>query len=583
MNNNQDYLNNLRHTAAHLLASAALKLYPNAKLTLGPAIEDGFYYDIDFGTESVTEESIKRIEKEMKKSVGGWKEFSHKVVSAEEARALYADNPYKLELINEIIERGETITLYTCGNFTDLCRGGHVEAPCTELRNFKLMKLAGAYWRGDENNPQLTRIYGTAFSTAEELDEYLVMLEEAKKRDHRKLGKELGLFVFSDLVGPGMPMYTPKGNIVRNAIVNFSRELNATVGFGEVHTPNMNKAELFKTSGHYDKYKDDMLQVHSHYTDEEYFLKPMNCPQHTQIYASEMRSYRDLPIRFSDFANLYRDEKPGELSGLTRLRCFAQDDGHSFCRPDQIESEFKQILGAIHTALAVYGMSYEVRLSLRDPNEKEKYLGDDAVWEKSESTLRQMLIDSGLTFTEAEGEAAFYGPKMDIIARDSLKREWQISTIQIDMSMPERFDLSYIDAEGKPQRPVMIHRALIGSPDRFMGIYIEHTAGNFPVWMAPEQVRILPVSTDKHLAGAEALCAELRAAGIRADVDRADETVGKKIRNSSKDKVPYVLVVGDKELEGGLLTIRLRGQEEQVEMEKSAFVAQVTAEIRERV
>lgn len=580
--NNQQYLYNLRHTGAHLLAAAALKLYPDAKLTLGPAIEDGFYYDIDFEDESITDADLKKIEKQMKKMVGSWKEFSHQEVSADEAREIYAQNPYKLELINEIVERGETITLYTCGAFTDLCRGGHVEEPTKELRNFKLMKLAGAYWRGDENNPQLTRIYGTAFPTAEELDEYLVMLEEAKKRDHRKLGKELGLFVFSDLVGPGMPMYTPKGNIVRNAIVNFSRELNASVGFGEVHTPNMNKAALFKTSGHYDKYKDDMLEVKSHYTDEEYYLKPMNCPQHTQIFASEMRSYRDLPIRFSDFANLYRDEKPGELSGLTRLRCFAQDDGHSFCRPDQIKSEFEQILGAIHKALEVYGMSYEVRLSLRDPNETDKYLGDDAVWEKTESMLRKLLVDSQIEFKEEEGEAAFYGPKMDIVARDSLKREWQISTIQIDMSMPERFGLEYIDENGDAQRPVMIHRALIGSPDRFMGIFIEHCAGNFPVWMAPEQVRILPVSTDKHLDGARALEAELLAAGIRAAVDSADETVGKKIRNSSKDKVPYVLVVGDKELGGEALTIRVRGQEEQVEMEKQAFVDKVVEEIRDR-
>lgn len=579
---NQEYLNNLRHTGAHLLAAAALKLYPDAKVTLGPPIEDGFYYDIDFGEESITDKDLKKIEKQMKKIIGSWKEVTSREVSADEAKEFFADNPYKLELLGEIIERGETITLYTTGEFTDLCRGGHVAEPNKELRNFKLMKLAGAYWRGDENNPQLTRIYGTAFPTAEELDEYLEMLEEAKKRDHRKLGKELGLFVFSDLVGPGMPMYTPKGTIVRNAIIGFSRELNEKTGFGEVHTPNMNKAALFKTSGHYDKYKDDMLEVKSHYTDEEYYLKPMNCPQHTQIFASEMRSYRDLPIRYSDFANLYRDEKPGELSGLTRLRCFAQDDGHSFCRPDQIKSEFEQILGAIHTALDVYGMSYEVRLSLRDPNEKEKYLGDDAVWDTTESMLRELLVDSKIEFKEEEGEAAFYGPKMDIVARDSLKREWQISTIQIDMSMPERFELEYIDEHGEPQRPVMIHRALIGSPDRFMGIFIEHCAGNFPVWMAPEQVRILPVSTDKHLGGARELESELRAAGIRVAVDSADETVGKKIRNSSKAKIPYVLVVGDKELSGEALTIRVRGQEEQVDMPKAAFITQVTEEISSR-
>ncbi|HBB37937.1 MAG: Threonine-tRNA ligase [Candidatus Magasanikbacteria bacterium GW2011_GWD2_43_18] len=579
--NNPEHLEHLRHSAAHLLAAAVLELYPDAKLTLGPAIESGFYYDIDFNDVTLSVEDLPAIEKKMKDLVNDWKEFTHREVSPEEAKEIYKGNAYKLEMIHDIAEKGEKITLYTCGNFTDLCRGGHVEEPRKMLRAFKLMSIAGAYWRGDEKNAMLTRIYGTAFETKEELKAHVDMLEEAKKRDHRKLGKELGLFVFSDLVGPGMPMYTPKGNIVRNAIVNFSRELNARVGFGEVHTPNMNKADLFRTSGHYDKYKDDMLQVVSHYTDEEYYLKPMNCPQHTQIYASEMRSYRDLPIRFADFANLYRDEKPGELSGLTRLRCFAQDDGHAFCRPDQIESEFKAILEAIHIALRVYGMEYEVRLSLRDPQNKEKYLGDDAIWDKAESSLRQLLISAGIEFREELGEAAFYGPKMDIVARDSLRREWQISTIQLDFNMPERFDLSYIDAEGNAQRPVMIHRALVGSPDRFMGIYIEHCAANFPVWMSPVQVHLVPVS-EKHIDGARALAAEFQSAGIRISIDEADETVGKKIRNATKGKHPYILVVGDKELSGEDMMIRVRGQEEQVTMSKEAFIEKVKKEIATR-
>lgn len=582
MSDQHEYLNHLRHTAAHLLAAAVLEMYPDAKLTLGPAIESGFYYDIDFGEVSISDDQLKDIEKRMKKMLNKWTEFEHREVSADEAREIYKDNPYKLELIDGIVERGEKITLYTCGGFTDLCRGGHVEHPHKEIGALKLMNVAGAYWRGDENNTMLTRIYGTAFATKEELTAHLAMIEEAKKRDHRKLGKELGLFIFSDLVGPGMPMYTPAGNIVRNAIINFSRELNARCGFGEVHTPNMNKAELFKISGHYDKYKDDMLMVTSHYSDEEYYLKPMNCPQHTQIFASEIRSYRDLPVRFADFANLYRDERPGELSGLTRLRCFAQDDGHSFCREDQIADEFSQVLSVINDALEVYGMKHEVRLSLRDPEQKEKYLGDDAVWDAAESTLRSLLKEKNVPHVEELGEAAFYGPKMDIIAKDALGREWQISTIQLDLNMPERFDLSYVDESGEKKRPVMIHRALIGSPDRFMGIYIEHCGGAFPVWMAPEQVRILPVSSDKHTEGANTLAQEMRDAGIRVTVDPADETVGKKIRNATSMKIPYILVVGDKELGGEDLMVRVRGEEEQVALSKEDFISKVQREIQTR-
>ena len=582
MSKDNEYLNKLRHSAAHVLAAAVLELYPDTKVTLGPPIETGFYYDFDFGHEKVSDDDLKKIEKRMKKIVNKWTEFTSEEVSAEQARTFFAGNEYKLELIDDIEKRGEKITLYTSGGFTDLCRGGHVENPSKEIGAMKLMHVAGAYWRGDENNPMLTRIYGTAFPTKEELKEHLAMIEEAKKRDHRKLGKELGLFIFYDLVGPGMPMYTPAGNIVRNAIVNFSRELNAKCGFGEVHTPIMNKAESFKISGHYDKYKDDMLEVKSHYTDEAYFLKPMNCPQHTQIFASAIRSYRDLPIRFADFANLYRDERPGELSGLTRLRCFAQDDGHSFCREDQIASEFAQILDVIQIALSIYGMEYSVRLSLRDPEEKEKYLGDDAVWDKAEETLRNLLKETDIDYVEELGEAAFYGPKMDIVARDALRREWQISTIQLDLNMPERFDLSYIDEQGEKKRPVMIHRALIGSPDRFMGIFIEHCGGAFPVWMAPEQVRILPVSSDNHTAGAQALADQFAAAGIRVAVDAADETISKKIRNATKAKVPYVLVVGEKELSGEDLTVRVRGQEEQVSMPTATLIERVSREMVER-
>lgn len=581
MDTRQESLDNLRHSCAHLLAAAVIELWPDAKRTIGPPIENGFYYDFDFGDTKISEGDLKIIEKKMEHILQTWKGFERKEVAADEAKKLFADNPYKLELIEEFSGEGQTLTLYTSGDYTDLCRGGHSEHPSKELRHFKLLSVAGAYWRGDEKNKMLTRIYGTCFPAKDELITYLHMLEEAKKRDHRKLGKELDLFVMSDLVGPGMPLFTPKGATVRNAIIAYSRELNASMGFQEVHTPNINKADLFKISGHYDKYKDDMLEVISHYSDEQYYLKPMNCPQHTQIYASRMRSYRDLPIRFADFANLYRDERPGELSGLTRLRCFCQDDGHIFCREDQIEQEFGNVLSVITEALSTYGLGYWIRLSLRDSEQKEKYLGDDATWNKAEAVMRRLLHEHHIEHTEAPGEAAFYGPKMDIMAKDSIGREWQVSTIQLDMNMPARFGLSYADSDGTEKTPMMIHRALVGSPERFMGILLEHYAGALPVWLSPVQARLLPVS-ERHVAGAETILKELVRAGIRSDMDSADETVGKKVRNAAGEKIPYVVVFGDKEMAGGSWMIRARGEEDQVEMSKEAFVDRLTAEIRDR-
>ena len=402
----------------------------------------------------------------------------------------------------------------------------------------------------------LTRIYGLAFESKEALAAFVVQREEAIKRDHRKVGVEQDLFTFSDLVGSGMPLYTPRGNIVRNAIINYSRELNARLGFGEVHTPNVNKAELFKISGHYDAYKEDMMSVRSQYVEDEMFLKPMNCPQHTQIYASRPRSYRDLPIRYADFANLYRDERPGQLSGLTRLRAFAQDDGHIFCREDQVEAELLNVLDVIKDALSTYGVGYWIRLSLRDPNKKEKYLGADEDWNRSEDQLRTVLVKSGVEFKPAEGEAAFYGPKLDIMAVDALGREWQISTVQVDRTMPGRFGLEYAGDDGTKQTPVMIHRALIGSPDRFMGILIEHFAGAFPLWMAPIQVRVLPVS-EKHVDYASDVVDTLLQNGIRADLDDTD-SLGKRIRNMKIAKVPYFIVVGDEEVAAKTITVENR-------------------------
>ncbi len=574
-----------RHSLSHLLAYAVKEIWPNVKLAIGPAIENGFYYDLDFDEGKIGENDLKEIEKKMNYLAKQNLKFerSEKNIDAALAEAREKNDIYKAELIADLKKQGETVvSYYSVGKFTDLCRGPHV-ANTNQIKpgSFKLQKLAGAYWRGDEKNKMLTRIYGLAFETKEELTAYLNLLAEAEKRDHRKLGKELGLFVFSDLVGPGLPLYTFKGAIVRKEIINYSNELQAAIGYQEVHTPNMNKAELFRVSGHYEKYKEDMFRVISNYSDEEYFLKPMNCPQHTQIYASQSRSYKDLPIRIADFANLYRDERPGELNGLTRLRCFCQDDGHSFCREDQIKEEFTAVLGAIKKAMLTYGMEYKIRLSLWDPGQPEKYLGEPAVWEKAQKILEDILLENKVDFFKAVGEAAIYGPKMDLISQDSLGREWQISTIQLDFIMPQRFQLEYTDSDGKKKTPVMVHRAIIGSPERFLGVIIEHYAGAFPVWLAPVQVKIVSVA-ETHIAASEKLADEFRSVGIRVEVDDANETVGNKIRKAANEKVPYMLVIGDKESGAAALSVRDRGAKETREIKKEKFIAEVLDKIKNR-
>ncbi|MGH7238666.1 MAG: threonine--tRNA ligase, partial [Candidatus Saccharimonadales bacterium] len=419
----------IRHSLAHVLAAAVLEYYPKTKLAIGPAIENGFYYDMELPKNFSTDD-LTKIESRMQGLIKGNQKFVGKKVSKLTARKIFKDQPYKLEIIKDL--PGKTVGTYQNGEFLDLCRGGHVgNTSEIDPESFKLTKLAGAYWRGDEKNKMLTRIYGLAFATKQELQDYLKMQEEAEKRDHRVLGEKLDLFVFSELVGPGLPIYTPKGTAVLKEIKNYSNQLQQEIGYQEVQTPNMNRAELFKVSGHYDKYKDDMFKVASHYTKEDYYLKPMNCPQHTQLYAAKPRSYRDLPLRFADFATLYRDEKTGELSGLTRLRAFSQDDGHCFCREDQIEQEFENVLSAIKKAMQTYGMQYKIRLSLWDSKHPEKYLGDKKTWKKSQELLEHILVKNKIDYVAAEGEAAFYGPKMDLMSRDSLGREWQISTIQL--------------------------------------------------------------------------------------------------------------------------------------------------------
>jgi threonyl-tRNA synthetase len=575
-------IDKIRHSLAHLLAIAVKAKYPEAKLGIGPTIENGFYYDFDFGTTVPPESELLDLEKDMRALVSKNIDFVRAEINADEAKNIFESEPYKLELIADLEKTGEQISTYTSDSLTDLCAGPHVSSTGEIARDaFKLTRIAGAYWRGDEKNKMLTRIYGVAFANKGELDNYLEMLAEAEKRDHKKLGKELDLFIFSELVGPGLPIYTFRGATVRREIVNYSNELQSEIGYQEVHTPNINKAELFKVSGHYEKYKDDMLKVTSNYTKEEYFLKPMNCPQHTQVYASKLHSYRDLPVRIADFANLYRDEKPGELSGLTRLRSFCQDDGHSFCRPDQIKQEFENVLAAIRKAMTTYGMDYYIRFSTWDPEHPEKYLGDPATWETAQRKLKEILVDNKIEYRDGVGEAAIYGPKMDFISKDSLGREWQISTIQLDFIMPERFGLKYIDEDGKEKTPVMVHRAIVGSPERFLGILIEHYAGNFPTWLTPVQVKILPIS-EKQMDYAKEVFASLKENGVRVELDESNETLGKKIRSAKMQKIPYLIVLGDKEIEEKMITIEKRGMEKGEKISLVDFAKNIVEEIKTR-
>lgn len=580
MKNASEKLNNLRHSCAHVLAAAVMELWPKTKRTIGPAIENGFYYDFDF-KDPISDADLLKIEQKMTELLKDWEGFERDEVSFEEAKKRVGDNEYKKELIDEFATQGETLTFYKSGNFEDLCRGGHTKHPNKDIGAFKLLSTAGAYWRGDEKNKMLTRIYGTCFSTYEELDTYLKNLEEAKRRDHRKLGQELGLFTFSPLVGSGLPLYTPKGALVRRLIQDYVNELQSNVGFEQVWTPQVARADLFKTSGHYDKFKGDMFRVVSNYTEDEMFLKPMNCPMHTQIYASNLHSYRDLPLRYADFTMLYRDEKPGELSGLTRVRAFSQDDAHVFCREDQIGQEFSTMLDLIKQVMETYGLTYWIRLSLRDEDHKENYLGNDETWQKSQHLLEDLLKDKGLEYKPSPGEAAFYGPKMDLMAKDSLGREWQLSTIQIDFNMPERFGLKYTSEDGSMQAPVMIHRAITGSLERFMAVIIEHFGGAFPTWLSPVQVAIVPIA-DRHADYAEKVAGELRSNSIRCEVDERSETMQNKIRAASQQKVPYVLVVGDKEKEANTVAIRTREGKDVGQKPVATFLESLKKEIQSR-
>ncbi len=571
-----EQIEKIRHSLAHLMASAIMEFFPKTKLAIGPAIENGFYYDMEL-PKDFKPEDLQKIENRMKELVKENQAFVGKKVSKITAKKLFKNQPYKLELIKDLEDK--TVGTYQNGNFLDLCKGGHINNTSEiDPNSFKLTKLAGAYWKGSEKNKMLTRVYGVAFETEKQLMEYLKMQDEAEKRDHRILGQKLDLFVFSDLVGSGLPLYTFKGTTILKEIKNYSNELQKDIGYQEVQTPNMNRAELFKVSGHYDKFKDDMFRVVSHYTKEDYYLKPMNCPQHTQIYASKQRSYKDLPIRMADFANLYRDEKTGELSGLTRLRAFSQDDGHCFCMESQIKDEFKSVLLAVQKAMKTYGMNYKIRLSLWDPKKPENYLGDAKTWKKAQKALEKILTENKIEYFKAVGEAAIYGPKMDLISKDSIGREWQLGTIQLDFIMPERFGLKYTDSDGKEKTPVMIHRAIVGSPERFFGILIEHYAGAFPLWIAPVQIVVIPIS-EKHLEYANKVAENFKIEGFRFEIMSENESLGKKIREAEMQKIPYLLIIGDKEIQSNSISVRERGKGDLGAIPTDKFIEKIKEEI----
>lgn len=559
------------HSSAHLLAQAILEFYPNAKLTIGPAIEKGFYYDVDFGDESLSDKDFEKIEKKVLENAKKGSTFSLYPVSKEEALKVYADNPYKVELISNLND-GE-ITFVTHDDFTDLCRGGHI--PNTSIvKAMKILNAAGAYWRGNEKNPQLTRVYGISFPKQKDLTEYLELLEEAKKRDHRKLGKELGIFAFSEKVGQGLPLWLPKGAALRKKLENFLSEAQKKAGYEFVISPHIGAKELYVTSGHWDKYGADSFQpIKTPNEGEEFMLKPMNCPHHCEIYKTSQWSYRDLPKRYAEFGTVYRYEQSGELHGLTRVRGFTQDDAHLFCTPDQLMDEFKKTIDLVLYVFGSLGFAdFTAQISLRDPENKEKYIGTDENWEKAENAIVTAATEKGLNTVTEYGEAAFYGPKLDFMVKDALGRKWQLGTIQVDYNLPERFDLWYTGSDGEKHRPVMIHRAPFGSMERFIAILIENTAGDFPLWLAPDQFIILPIS-EKYVDYAKKVSQLLENHDISGLIDDRNEKTGKKIRDAELKKIPFMIVVGENEEKDGTISVRRRSEGDLGVMKIDDFVA----------
>jgi len=573
---NSDELHSYRHTLAHLLGAAVLDLYPGSKLTLGPAIDNGFYYDIDVDGK-ITDADLEKIEEKMNELLPSWKKMEKSEVSAKEAKEIFSGNEFKHELIDEYADSG--LTTYTSGDFTDLCRGGHLENPAKEIKkgSWKLDRVAGAYWRGDEKNKMLTRIYGLAFEDKDRLKEYLETRKEAQKRDHKKLGKELDLFTFSDLVGGGLPLFTPKGTMLRDLLDGFVWELRKEAGYERVDIPHITKKELYVTSGHWEKFKDDLFRINTR-EDHEFALKPMNCPHHTQIFARKQWSYRDLPQRYANTTKVYRDEQTGELGGLARVRSITQDDAHVFCRLQDAGTEMEKVYNIVKKFYGTFGFTLTPRISMHDPKNMSAYLGTVETWDKSVEALRKIIKHE--KYIEAVGEAAFYGPKIDFLAKDALGREWQVATIQLDMNMPERFDLYCINEKGEKERIVMIHAAIMGSIERFMATLIEHTGGVFPTWLSPVQVAIVPVR-ENHEEEAKKIFQELNVGEIRAQIFADNDSLGKRIHSAKSENIPYIIVIGDKEVTSGNLTIENRDGSKS-ESSHNDFVNNLLKEIKER-
>ena len=571
------------HSSSHLMAEALELLYPGIKFGIGPSIETGFYYDVDPGEKAITEADLKKIEDKMLELAREKQHFVRREVSKDEAMKTYTEkgDQYKCELIRDL-EDG-TISFYTNGSFTDLCRGPHLN-DTSVIKAVKLTSIAGAYWRGNEKNKMLTRIYGVTFPQKKLLDEYLVLMEEAKKRDHRKLGKELELFAFSQRVGQGLPLWLPKGAQLRERLENFLKNVQKKGGYLPVITPHIGQKELYVTSGHYAKYGADSFQpIHTPQEGEEFLLKPMNCPHHCEIYRTKPRSYKDLPIRFAEFGTVYRYEQSGELHGLTRVRGFTQDDAHIFCRQDQIKEEFNKVIDIVLYIFKTLDFKdYTAQISLRDPNNKEKYIGTDENWEKAERAIIESAEEKGLKTVVELGEAAFYGPKLDFMVKDAIGRKWQLGTIQVDYNLPERFELEYVGADDKKYRPVMIHRAPFGSMERFVAVLIEHTGGKFPLWLAPEQAVVLPVS-EKYNDYAKKVVDLLTNNDIRASIDDRNETIGKKIRENELKRVPFILVVGEKEEDSGMVSVRKQGEGDKGAMSVVDFAGLINNEIKKQI
>ncbi len=571
----------MRHTLSHVMATALTEMYPGIQFGVGPAIKDGFYYDVDLSrvktkndeVVKISDADLPKIEKKMRGVIARGFEMQYSEKSRAEALdwAKQSGQDFKVELINELPE-DEVISFYQLGDFTDLCKGPHIGS-AKEVGAFKLMRVAGAYWRGDENKPMLTRIYGVAFETEDELKEYLERIEEAKARDHRKLGKELDLFCFSDLVGAGLPLFSPRGTVLREMMSGYSLSLRGASGFEKVWTPNITKMDLYKTSGHYAKFGDELFIVHSQVNGENFALKPMNCPHHAQIFASRPRTYKEMPVRYMEATTDYRDEKSGELGGLSRVRSLTQDDSHVFCRKSQIEDEIKNLIRIVRELYATVGMGkLRARLSYR--SDEDKYLGDMSLWEMAQAQIKSAAIDNGLDFFEAEGEAAFYGPKIDFMAEDAIGREHQVATVQLDFVQPERFDLNFVNEKGEKERPVMVHHATLGSIERFLSVFIEHTAGWFPFWCAPEQVRIVTVNDEvlDYVSEIEDVLKQivldkpLKYNELRFTTDKTDDSLGKKIRRATSMKIPVILVVGPKDMEARTVSVRLKDEEKTVDL-----------------